>query len=92
MDSAQDPFSLSNTYFRKADHMRWHRALSKQHILRSQLGFNDVAASRPKPCQGCAHYHGIAYGYSKANRTVLVCGYHPHGWQGDVCPDWSDLQ
>jgi hypothetical protein len=88
MDNAQDPFSLANLHLRKADQLRWHRSLSKRQILRSQLGFNDVPASRPKPCQGCVHYHGIAYGYTKANRAVLICGFHPYGWQGEVCPDW----
>jgi hypothetical protein len=90
MDSAQDPFSQANYFLRKAAYARWHRQQSKQHILRSQLGFSDVAPSRPKACLGCVNYHGIAYGYSKATRTVLVCGLHPYGWHGgNTCPDWS---
>jgi len=89
MDSLQAPLSLANTYFRKAAHTRWHRHLSKRHILRSQLGFNDVPASRPPACQGCLHYHGIAYGYTQANRTMLICGFHPYGYPGDYCPDWQ---
>lgn len=90
MDSAQDPFTTANYWFRKAAHARWHRNQSKQHILRSQLGFGDIPSSRPKACSGCAHYHGVAYGYSKAKRTMLVCGFHPYGWHnGEVCPDWQ---
>ncbi|HEY9623239.1 MAG TPA: hypothetical protein V6C78_22975 [Crinalium sp.] len=89
MDSAYDPFSLANTHLRKADQQRWHRYLSKRQILRSQLGFNCVTTSRPKACQGCVHYHGVSYGYSRANRTALICGFHPFGWEGDGCPDWA---
>lgn len=85
-----DPFSIANTCFRRADHARWHRHLSKRHILRSQLGFGDVAPSRPKACHGCHHYHGIAYGYSKETRSVLVCAFHPYGWHEDSCPDWQE--
>ncbi|MBD2059251.1 hypothetical protein H6F88_25195 [Oculatella sp. FACHB-28] len=92
MDTAQDPFCQANYFLRKAAYDRWHRQQSKQHILRSQLGFTDVSPSRPKACQHCEHYHGIAYGYNRANRTVLICGFHPFGWQGDVCPDWSELK
>jgi hypothetical protein len=89
MDSAYDPFSLANNHLRKADQQRWHRYLCKRQILRSQLGFNSVPASRPEACQGCANYHGVAYGYNRDNRTVLVCGFHPYGWQGGHCPDWN---
>lgn len=92
MDLAQDPFSQANYFFRKAAHARWHRQRSKQQILRSQLGFSEVVTSRPKACQGCTNYHGIAYGYTKATRMVVVCGFHPYGWQGDnPCPDWDDI-
>jgi hypothetical protein len=89
MDSTHSLFSLASNHIRKADQQRWHRYLSKRQILRSQLGFNFVPASRPEPCQGCTHYHGVAYGYNKANREVLICGFHPYGWQGDRCPDWN---
>lgn len=89
MNTIQDPFNRANYFFRKAAHANWHRQLSKQHILRSQLGFSDITPSRPKACVGCEHYHGIAYGYNKATRAVLICALHPYGWQGDGCPDWS---
>ncbi|WP_204153885.1 hypothetical protein [Leptolyngbya sp. CCY15150] len=35
-------------------------------------------------CIGCQHYHGQVYG-----STLLVCGMHPYGWDGDTCPDWE---
>jgi hypothetical protein len=69
----------------------WHRAQSQRYLLRSQLGFElPTGPQRPAACRGCAHYHGIAYGYSRNRRSLLVCGMHPFGWQGgDRCPDWS---
>jgi hypothetical protein len=35
-------------------------------------------------CIGCQNYHGRIYG-----GNLLVCGMHPHGWEGDRCPDWE---
>ncbi|MDC0835259.1 hypothetical protein CKA32_003898 [Geitlerinema sp. FC II] len=35
-------------------------------------------------CRGCQHYHGQMYGES-----LLVCGMHPYGWDGETCPDWE---
>ncbi|MEB3356916.1 MAG: hypothetical protein VKK04_09335 [Synechococcales bacterium] len=88
--SSSDHFYTANYQLRKTDHAHWHRLRSKRHILRSQLGFNEVAQSRPKACQGCVHYHGIAYGHTAATRTLLVCGFHPYGWgDGCPCPDWA---
>ncbi|MBD1852847.1 hypothetical protein [Leptolyngbya sp. FACHB-711] len=93
MDTVQSPFSRANYSFRRADYAHWHRQQSKQHILRSQLGFRDVSSSRPRACAGCVHYHGIAYGYNRDSRSLLVCGFHPYGWQqDDTCPDWNDQQ
>lgn len=90
MDAAQYPFGKIHYFFRKADYARWHRQESKRHILRSQLGFSDPTPSRPKACIDCANYHGLAYGYNRETRTVLVCGFHPYGWRSDgSCPDWS---
>lgn len=86
MDS---PFNIADTCLRKADYARWHRHQSKRHILRSQLGFGEFVPSRPKVCRGCDHYHGIAYGYSKTTRSMLVCAFHPYGWDGESCPDWQ---
>ncbi|MBE9181362.1 hypothetical protein IQ268_22630 [Oculatella sp. LEGE 06141] len=89
MDDSQDLFKTANYLIRKADHARWHRQQSKIHILRSQLGFTDKQPSRPMACQGCEYYHGIAYGQQRDKRTVLICGFHPYGWQSGDCPDWS---
>ncbi len=85
-----DSFQLANHSIRKADYIHWHRQQSRQHILRSQLGFSVANSSRPPVCEGCSNYHGLAYGYTRVTRTVLVCGIHPSGWHGsDSCPDWA---
>jgi hypothetical protein len=92
MDAARSPARRMDYLYRKAEYVNWHRQQSNQQILRSQLGFTEVASSRPKPCQGCANYHGVAYGYSRTSRTTLICGFHPYGWQADsACPDWESL-
>lgn len=36
-------------------------------------------------CVGCRNYHGQVYG-----GNLLVCGMHPHGWDGESCPDWEN--
>lgn len=93
MDAAHDPFRRANDLFRRADYLRWQRLQSKQHILRSQVGFVDPNPTRPQPCQGCANYHGVAYGTSRATRRVLVCAMHPEGWLAPGgCPDWRSSQ
>jgi hypothetical protein len=93
MDAAHFPGGNLHNFLRKAAYARWHRAESKRQILRSQLGFNEIPSSRPKPCIGCIHYHGLAYGYSQETRTALICGFHPYGWQQDShCPDWQGLE
>jgi hypothetical protein len=92
MEAASSPLKRANYLFRKASHAQWHRMQSKQQILRSQLGFKDLVTGRPKACQDCVHYHGIAYGYSRATRTMLICGFHPYGWSEDNgCPDWTGV-
>ncbi len=88
-----DHFHTANYRLRALAHNRWHRLQSKRHILRSQLGFVDAIEGRPAACQGCVHYHGIAYGQSRANRTMLICGFHPYGWQSESsCPDWLEAK
>ncbi|HEY9818485.1 MAG TPA: hypothetical protein V6D20_22140 [Candidatus Obscuribacterales bacterium] len=89
MNTAYDSFQKANDCFRRSAHQRWHRHQSQLHILRSQLGFSEVASSRPSVCRGCAHYHGVAYGQARDSRTLLICGFHPYGWQGQTCPDWQ---
>jgi hypothetical protein len=37
-------------------------------------------------CVGCRHYHGQIYG-----ETLLVCGMHPYGWDGETCPDHESM-
>ncbi|BBD70758.1 hypothetical protein NIES4072_71240 [Nostoc commune NIES-4072] len=40
---------------------------------------------RPAACIGCDNYHGQKYG-----ENLLVCGIYPHGYQGEICPDFQD--
>ena len=89
MNIGPDPFTRANYHLRKSAHDRWQQQQSQQHILRSQLGFNDIPPSRPKPCQDCIHYHGMAYGRRRETHTVLICGFHPYGWDDEICPDWQ---
>lgn len=35
-------------------------------------------------CMGCRYYHGSTFG-----GNLLVCGFHPYGWDGPTCPDWA---
>lgn len=88
MNASQYPFGKIHYLFRRADYIRWHQLESNRHILRSQLGFAEPTSSRPKACVGCAHYHGVSYGYTQGARTMLTCGFHPYGWQEGACPDW----
>lgn len=44
----------------------------------------EETSSVPTACQGCKNYHGRYYG-----GTVLICGIHPYGWNGDNCPDYQ---
>jgi len=60
-------------------------------LLEAYLGFelrlfDERRASRGDrdPCQGCRYYHGRTYGGNH-----LVCAMHPHGWEGEDCPDWQ---
>ncbi|MGK7953895.1 MAG: hypothetical protein AB4063_01295 [Crocosphaera sp.] len=67
-------------------------AQSRCQVLRSQLGFNQVESTRPKTCLGCCHYHGKFYGYSRHQRSQLICGFHPNGWvETEQCPDWQKI-
>ncbi|MDX2230377.1 MAG: hypothetical protein NW220_12115 [Leptolyngbyaceae cyanobacterium bins.349] len=69
-------------------------------ILEAYLGFEVSVEETVQPmvntvepllndhpvCMGCRHYHGQSY-----NGTMLVCGMHPYGWEGDKCPDWESF-
>ncbi|MEB3213722.1 MAG: hypothetical protein VKL39_20405 [Leptolyngbyaceae bacterium] len=93
MSPSADHFRTANYRARKVEYDRWHRYQSKIQILRSQLGFYEAKEARPAACKGCTHYHGIAYGQNRDTRTVLVCGFHPYGWQGESsCPDWQSVE
>ena len=90
MSIASDHFRTANYRARKVAYEKWHRLQSKIHILRAQLGFCESGETRPAACQGCCHYHGIAYGQTREARTLLICGFHPYGWQkAGACPDWQ---
>ncbi|MUG92042.1 hypothetical protein F7734_06030 [Scytonema sp. UIC 10036] len=39
----------------------------------------------PKTCEGCKHYHGVAY-----NDVPFVCAMYPYGVDKDICPDWEE--
>ena len=91
MNDQPHSFTKFHYWFRRADYLRWHRQASNHHILRSQMGFSNAASLRPNACQGCVHYHGVAYGHSQ-DRTSLICGFHPYGWSQDACPDWRNLE
>lgn len=69
-------------------------------ILEAYLGFEISIEETAQPvirtvepflnehpaCVGCRHYHGQSYG-----GTMLVCGMHPYGWEGEQCPDWESV-
>lgn len=89
MSATDELFYRANDLCRRRAYEQWHRGQSKQQILRSQVGFQTLPPTRPQACQGCANYHGLAYGTSRARRSTLVCAIHPSGWQsGEDCPDW----
>ncbi|ASC72059.1 hypothetical protein XM38_030130 [Halomicronema hongdechloris C2206] len=90
MSASDEVFFRANYLCRRRAYEQWHRAQSKQHILRSQVGFCERTTSRPPACQGCINYHGVTYGTSQATRTTLICAIHPYGWQQEgACPDWQ---
>ena len=47
----------------------------------------EATADTYPACRGCMNYHGRLY-----NETVLVCGIHPSGVEGDHCLDWEKQQ
>jgi hypothetical protein len=84
-----DVFFRANDRCRQRAYQHWHQGQRKRQILRSQIGFSEMSASRPAACVGCANYHGHAYGTQKDQRTPLICAMHPYGWQETLpCPDW----
>lgn len=45
---------------------------------------NDEEESTPIVCRSCQNYHGQIYG-----NNLLICAIHPHGWDGENCPDFE---
>jgi hypothetical protein len=41
----------------------------------------------PKACRGCRNFHGIKY-----EGVILICGIHPHGVEGEHCPDFEKFR
>lgn len=88
MQQKRDPFRQANRARLEALDLRWRRLECDRQILKTQIGFASRSESAVSPCQGCANYHGKAYGMSEA-RQALVCAIHPFGWQqSSTCPDW----
>jgi hypothetical protein len=43
-----------------------------------------ATAEHQPACIGCQNYNGTNF-----NNNLLVCGFHPYGWQEGNCPDWE---
>ncbi|MBD2326201.1 hypothetical protein [Alkalinema sp. FACHB-956] len=63
--------------YRRAGYRAWNRDYRQQQILRSQQGFaqdsdpeSPTVFVPPIECQGCIHYHGVAYGMNRAQRSL----------------------
>ncbi|MEM8602732.1 MAG: hypothetical protein AAGF24_02710 [Cyanobacteria bacterium P01_H01_bin.121] len=86
------PFQTANYLLRKAQLARWQRQQAREQILRCQVGFATTKPDRPLACVNCRYYHGVPYGQHRDRRVVLICGFHPCGWQQTLpCPDWQPL-
>ncbi|MEM7771188.1 MAG: hypothetical protein AAF327_11845 [Cyanobacteria bacterium P01_A01_bin.37] len=79
MDWFHPPINLSIEFDRARFGMEWHSDFSEPWIEHV-----DPTESKHAACVGCQHYHGRVY-----NDTLLVCGMHPYGWDGNTCPDWE---
>ncbi len=44
----------------------------------------EASATFQPACMGCGNYNGTTFG-----GNLLVCGFHPYGWDGENCPDWE---
>lgn len=51
-----------------------------------QITYVEPSKTSNPACINCLHYHGHQYG-----DTLLVCGMHPYGWDGENCPDWENV-
>jgi hypothetical protein len=43
-----------------------------------------ATAEHQPACVGCRNYNGTMFG-----GNLLVCGFHPYGWEEGNCPDWE---
>jgi hypothetical protein len=43
-----------------------------------------ASATFQPACIGCRNYSGTTFG-----GNLLVCGFHPYGWNEKNCPDWE---
>jgi hypothetical protein len=43
-----------------------------------------ATADHQPACIGCCNYDGSMFG-----GNLLVCGFHPYGWEEGKCPDWE---
>lgn len=50
----------------------------------TSVSYHTPSANSHPACINCDNYHGHIY-----NGNLLVCGMHPHGYEGNTCPDWS---
>ena len=48
------------------------------------INYHKPSVQNNPACINCANYHGQSY-----NGNLLVCAMHPHGYEGDNCPDWE---
>ena len=44
----------------------------------------EATAEHQPACVGCRNYNGSMFG-----GNLLVCGFHPYGWEEGQCPDWE---
>jgi hypothetical protein len=49
------------------------------------VNYHTPSVQNNPACINCANYHGQSY-----NGNLLVCAMHPHGYEGDSCPDWNE--
>lgn len=50
----------------------------------TSVSYHTPSTQSHPACINCVNYHGQAY-----NGNLLVCAMHPHGYEGNSCPDWS---
>jgi hypothetical protein len=79
-------FTVRPTELRRRENSRFFENYSFP-VFRPLLGADrEVRKPRHRPpvCNGCSYYHEPAY-----IGDETICGVHPSGYNGDVCPDWE---